>query len=96
MKNKVYDSTDSVVADVSDGATIMFGGFGGTGFPNGLIRALAKKGTKNIHAISNNCGTDEFELGLLFKNRRDMRGKVCQYLPIGLMCHKPIAVVRCF
>jgi 3-oxoacid CoA-transferase subunit A len=70
VKNKVYDSTDSVVADVSDGATIMFGGFGGTGFPNGLIRALAKKGTKNIHAISNNCGTDEFELGLLFKNRQ--------------------------
>ena len=44
VKNKVYDSVDSVVADVPDGATIMFGGFGGTGFPNGLIRALASKG----------------------------------------------------
>ena len=70
MKNKTYDSIDSVVADVPDGATIMFGGFGGTGFPNSLIRALAKKGTKNIHAISNNCGTEDFELGLLFKNRQ--------------------------
>jgi 3-oxoacid CoA-transferase subunit A len=70
VKNKVYDSLDSVVADVADGATIMFGGFGGTGFPNGLIRALAKKGTKDISAISNNCGTEEFELGLLFKNRQ--------------------------
>lgn len=70
MKNKVYDSLDSVVSDVADGATIMFGGFGGTGFPNGLIRALAKKGTRNISAISNNCGTEEFELGLLFKNRQ--------------------------
>lgn len=70
MKNKTYDSIDSVVADVPDGATIMFGGFGGTGFPNSLIRALAKKGTKNIHAISNNCGTEDFELGLLFRNRQ--------------------------
>ncbi len=70
MKNKVYESLDSVVSDVADGATIMFGGFGGTGFPNGLIRALAKKGTRNISAISNNCGTEEFELGLLFKNRQ--------------------------
>jgi 3-oxoacid CoA-transferase subunit A len=70
VKRKIYDSVDSVVADVPDGASIIFGGFGGTGFPNGLIRALADKGTKNIHAISNNCGTEDFELGLLFKNRQ--------------------------
>lgn len=70
MKKKVYDSVDAAVGDVPDGATIMFGGFGGTGFPNTLIRALASKGTKNIHAISNNCGTEDFELGLLFKNRQ--------------------------
>jgi 3-oxoacid CoA-transferase subunit A len=70
VKRKVYDSIEDVLADVSDGASIMFGGFGGTGFPNSLIRALAKKGTRNIHAISNNCGTEEFELGLLFKNHQ--------------------------
>lgn len=70
MKKKIYDSPDAAVADVADGASIMFGGFGGTGFPNSLIRALAKKGTKDIRAISNNCGTEEFELGLLFKNRQ--------------------------
>ncbi len=70
MKKKVYNSADAAVADVPDGASIMFGGFGGTGFPNALIRALATKGTRNISAISNNCGTEEFELGLLFKNRQ--------------------------
>jgi 3-oxoacid CoA-transferase A subunit len=68
MRNKVYSSLDSAVADIRDGVRIMFGGFGGAGFPNNLIQALARKGTKEITAISNNCGTREGELGLLFKN----------------------------
>ena len=68
MKDKVYPSLDSAVADIRDGARIMFGGFGGAGFPNNLIRSLAAKGTKNITAISNNCGTRDGELGVMFKN----------------------------
>jgi 3-oxoacid CoA-transferase A subunit len=67
MKRKVYSDIDAVVADVPDGARIMFGGFGGAGFPNNLIAALARKGTKDIVAISNNCGTRDGELGVLFK-----------------------------
>src|SRR5882757_6913056 len=67
MKQKVYPNIDAIVADVPDGARIMFGGFGGAGFPNNLIAALARKGTKDIVAISNNCGTRDGELGLLFK-----------------------------
>lgn len=68
MKQKIYARLDAVVADIPDSARIMFGGFGGAGFPNNLIQALARKGMKNITAISNNCGTREGELGLLFKN----------------------------
>jgi 3-oxoadipate CoA-transferase, alpha subunit len=68
MKQKIFSSLDAAVADVPDGARIMFGGFGGAGFPNNLIQALARKGTKNITAISNNCGTRDGELGLMFKN----------------------------
>jgi 3-oxoadipate CoA-transferase alpha subunit len=67
MKQKIYSDIDAIVADVPDGARIMFGGFGGAGFPNNLIQALAHKGAKNIIAISNNCGTREGELGQLFK-----------------------------
>jgi 3-oxoadipate CoA-transferase alpha subunit len=67
MKQKIYSDIDATVADVPDGARIMFGGFGGAGFPNNLIQALARKGAKNIIAISNNCGTREGELGQLFK-----------------------------
>ncbi len=67
MKQKVYKDTDAAIADLPDGARIMFGGFGGAGFPNNLIQAVARKGTKDITAISNNCGTHDGELGLLFK-----------------------------
>ena len=70
MKKKVYPSLDEIVADVPDGARIMFGGFGGAGFPNNLIQALVRKGVKNITAISNNCGTRDGELGLMFKNNQ--------------------------
>ena len=70
MKEKICASLDEAVADIPDGAQIMFGGFGGVGFPNNLIQALARKGTKNLTAISNNCGTREGELGLMFKNNQ--------------------------
>ena len=68
MKQKVFSSLDTAVADIPDGARIMFGGFGGAGFPNNLIEALSRKGVKNITAVSNNCGTREGELGIMFKN----------------------------
>src|ERR1700737_526905 len=67
MKQKIFPSLDEAVADITDGARIMFGGFGGAGFPNNLIQALARKGVRNITAISNNCGTREGELGIMFK-----------------------------
>jgi 3-oxoacid CoA-transferase A subunit len=70
MKNKIYSSVDAAVGDIPDGASILFGGFGGAGFPNNLIRALALRGVRNLTAISNNCGTGESELGILFKNRQ--------------------------
>jgi 3-oxoadipate CoA-transferase, alpha subunit len=68
MKSKIVDSLDAAVADIPHGARIMFGGFGGAGFPNNLIQALSRKGVTGITAISNNCGTREGELGIMFKN----------------------------
>jgi 3-oxoacid CoA-transferase A subunit len=73
LKNKIYPNVDAAVADVSDGASLMFGGFGGAGFPNELIRAVGRKGARNLFAISNNCGTGEGELGVLFKNKQIRR-----------------------
>jgi 3-oxoacid CoA-transferase A subunit len=70
MKQKLYSDVDAAIADVPDGARMMFGGFGGAGFPNNFIQALARKGTRDIFAISNNCGTRDGELGILFKLNR--------------------------
>jgi len=54
--NKVYPSAADAIADVPDGATIMFGGFVSAGSPTNLILALAEKGTRNITGIANNIG----------------------------------------
>ena len=63
--NKVFRSADEAIADINDGATIMVGGFGLCGIPENLIRALVKKGVKNLTTISNNVGVDDFGLGLM-------------------------------
>jgi len=73
QKNKIYSTLDEAVVDIPDGATIMFGGFGGAGFPNNLIQGLARQGAKSLSVISNNCGTGEGELGILFKNKQIRR-----------------------
>ena len=78
MKPKIVSSLDAAIADIPDGARIMFGGFGGAGFPNNLIQALSKKGVKNITAISNNCGTREGELGVMFKNKQ-VKHVICSF-----------------
>ena len=63
--NKVVANADEAIRDVFDGATIMIGGFGLCGMPENLIRALVRKGTKNLHTISNNVGVDGVGNGLL-------------------------------
>src|ERR1700739_1697101 len=63
--NKVVASADEAIRDVVDGASIMVGGFGLCGNPENLIRALVRKGTRNLTTISNNAGVDGVGNGLL-------------------------------
>ncbi|MDP9160450.1 MAG: CoA transferase subunit A [Acidobacteriota bacterium] len=65
--NKVVANADEAIRDVFDGATIMFGGFGLAGIPENLIRALARKGVKNLTTISNNVGVDGLGMGVLLE-----------------------------
>lgn len=65
--NKVFPSSEAAIFDIEDGASILSGGFGLCGNPENLIRALHKKGVKDLTIISNNCGTDDYGLGILLK-----------------------------
>jgi 3-oxoacid CoA-transferase subunit A len=62
---KVVANADEAVRDIPDGATVMVGGFGLCGIPEHLIRALVRKGVKNLSTISNNVGVDGHGMGLL-------------------------------
>jgi 3-oxoacid CoA-transferase subunit A len=68
--NKVFPNADAAIHDINDGATIIVGGFGLCGIPENLIKALARKGVKNLTTISNNAGVDDFGLGVLLQNRQ--------------------------
>ena len=66
----IYGSAKEAVEQIQDGATIMVGGFGLVGIPEQLILALVDKGVTDLTVISNNCGVDEWGLGLLLKNKQ--------------------------
>lgn len=68
--DKVVESAAKAVADIADGATILAGGFGLCGIPELCIAALVEKRIKNLTFVSNNCGVDDFGLGLLLKNKQ--------------------------
>jgi 3-oxoacid CoA-transferase subunit A len=67
---KVVQNADEAINDISDGSTIMLGGFGLCGIPENCIAALVRKGVKELTCISNNAGVDDFGLGQLLKTRQ--------------------------
>ncbi|WP_088005562.1 CoA transferase subunit A [Indiicoccus explosivorum] len=66
----IYNSAREAVEGIQDGATLMVGGFGLVGIPEQLILALVEKGVKDLTVISNNCGVDEWGLGLLLQKKQ--------------------------
>jgi|SRR5690606_15112457 len=68
--NKVYESFEKAVEDIQAGTTLLVGGFGLCGIPEHLISAVQKKNIKDLTVVSNNCGVDDFGLGILLKNRQ--------------------------
>jgi len=66
MASKLKTSAAEALAGVlHDGMTIMSGGFGLCGIPENLIAAIRDSGVKDLTVVSNNCGVDDFGLGLL-------------------------------
>lgn len=67
-QGKVMTSFTEAVADIADGSVLIVGGFGLSGCPEHAIAALRELGTKDLVVVSNNCGVDDFGLGLLLQN----------------------------
>ncbi len=77
--DKVLASAALAVADVPDGATVAVGGFGLCGIPSTLITALLDTGARDLEIVSNNCGVDDWGLGVLLRERR-VRRVVASYV----------------
>ncbi|MCC6138638.1 MAG: CoA transferase subunit A [Bdellovibrionaceae bacterium] len=70
MINKIVASPEKALEGISDGMTLLVGGFGLCGLPENLIAALKKTGVKNLTCVSNNAGVDGFGLGMLLETRQ--------------------------
>ena len=79
MIRKVVANADVALDGLTDGMTLMVGGFGLCGIPENLIAALRKRGTRNLTCISNNAGVDGFGLGLLLETRQ-IRKMISSYV----------------
>jgi len=70
MIDKTWGSAAEAVADIPDGASLAVGGFGLSGNPIALIEALLAQGTSDLSIVSNNCGVDDWGLGILLNAQR--------------------------
>ncbi|WP_217561778.1 CoA transferase subunit A [Paenibacillus sp. GbtcB18] len=68
--SKVLKSAEEAVRVIGEGATLIVGGFGLCGIPEHLIAALERQGTGELTVVSNNCGVDDWGLGLLLANKQ--------------------------
>jgi 3-oxoacid CoA-transferase subunit A len=66
-------TAEQALAGIGDGATLAVGGFGLCGIPSTLIAALHRSGVADLRVVSNNCGVDDWGLGILLADRRISR-----------------------
>ena len=71
--DKVVSSAAEAIDGIVDGSSLAVGGFGLCGIPSVLIRAIHDAGVSGLEAISNNCGVDDWGLGILLRDRRIAR-----------------------
>jgi 3-oxoacid CoA-transferase subunit A len=70
MITKIVANSWEATEGITDGMTVMFGGFGLCGIPENSIAAIRKRAVKQLTCISNNAGVDGFGLGLLLENKQ--------------------------
>jgi len=79
MINKVVENMDKALEGVESNMTFMVGGFGLSGIPENIIKALSEKNILGLTCISNNAGVDDFGLGLLLK-RKQIKKMISSYV----------------
>jgi 3-oxoacid CoA-transferase A subunit len=77
--NKVVRDADEAIRDLPDGASILMGGFGLCGIPENLIKALVRRGSRDLTVISNNAGVSDYGIGLLLRTRQ-VRKMIATYV----------------
>ena len=81
MIQKKFENTAQAVADMQDGATLLVGGFGGSGLPSQLVAALVEQGAKNLTVVSNNIGAVSDGVAALISNNQVSK-IICSF-PVG-------------
>lgn len=77
--NKTVKNATEAIQGMKNGMTMMFGGFGLCGIPENTILELSKTDIKDLTIISNNCGVDDFGLGLMLQ-RKQIRKMISSYV----------------
>lgn len=77
--DKTYASAADAVADITAGSSLAVGGFGLSGVPITLIRAIQALGVDGLEVVSNNCGVDGWGLGELLSEGR-IRRVIASYI----------------
>lgn len=77
--DKRVDSYEEALAGLTDGMTILAGGFGLCGIPENLIAEIRRRGARDLTVVSNNCGIDGFGLGVLLEDRQ-IRKMIASYV----------------
>ncbi len=77
--DKVVSSPAEAIAGIVNGSSLSVGGFGLCGVPSVLIAEIHKLGVTDLEAVSNNCGVDDWGLGILLKDKR-IRRMIASYV----------------
>lgn len=77
--DKIVSSYEEAMAGLEDGMTVVSGGFGICGIPENLIKEIYRKETKELTVVSNNCGIEDYGLGILLP-KRQIKKMVASYV----------------
>lgn len=77
--DKRVATLEAALDGLSDGMTVLAGGFGLCGIPENLIAGIQRRGVRDLTVVSNNCGIDDFGLGVLLEHRQ-IRKMIASYV----------------